>query len=159
MEKRDRATVEKMERKVVAHIERLVRNIDHSLRGSINAPVVAASVAAVLFVATKRALSALDISLQELPHRAKENGHELDDDAAKWRSFASSLCYGMTHKLDDEILHHLYICSGAPETAGRMIFSQGVMESLRAMDWVNADDPPVSAPDVLPGVTGIRDER
>lgn len=159
MEKRDRATVEEMQRRVVAHIERLVRNIDHSLRGSQNAPVVAASVAAVLFVATKRAVSALDVSLQELHQRAKKNGHELDGNATTWRSFASSLCYGMTHKLDDEILHHLYICSGAPETAGRMIFSQGVMELLRAIDWVHNDNPPVSAPDVLPGVKGVRDER
>lgn len=158
MKKSDRPTVEEMQRKVVAHADRLARDIDYALRGSVNAPVVAASVAAVLLVATKRAVSALDVSLQGLHQRAKENGHELDGDAAKWNSFASSLCYGMTHKLDDELLHHLYICSGAPETAGRMIFSRGVMDSLRRMGWVSNDEPSVSVPDVLPGVTGVRDD-
>lgn len=157
MDNKDRASMDLIRNTIVERIERLSKDIESTLADCVNTPVTAAAITATLYIGTKRAMSALGLSLETLPRRMAVSGLEVEHDIADWRAYASGLCDGMTARLDDEFLYALYQCAGAPRTAGRHIFSEGVMPALQRAGWVMPEDvAKTTDSEKLPGVKGTR---
>lgn len=138
-------------------LREFVMTLDDAIRFGSASPLTASAFSAVLFCATKRAVTSIQASLRFIPVHMREKGIEPYKDIENWRAFAMGVCDGISERLDDDTLHQLYQCAGTPGSPGRALFDDGVISIMAEVGWLIRDPASIDGATKLPGVSGVRE--